>query len=80
MLFSLSLETGADYEKHKNDSLEKQKKGSGHWKSELASDSEEAIKADRRGQSPEDISKLQERTKAAAEETSKSGTSAKDHM
>lgn len=36
-----------DYTKHKDDSLTKVKKGEQHWKAELASDSEEAIKADR---------------------------------
>jgi hypothetical protein len=71
-------ETDIDYEKHKQDSLSKQKEGSGHWKPELASDSEEAVKADRLG--PEDLAKLQERTKRAAEVTSKSGTSVRDGM
>ncbi|KAI1449386.1 hypothetical protein F5Y02DRAFT_413898 [Annulohypoxylon stygium] len=65
----------ADPEKHKQDALAKQKAGKGHWKPELASDSEEAVKADRaRGDGTEDISSLQNRTKGAAEETSKSGT------
>ncbi|MCJ1453121.1 hypothetical protein MMC28_003466 [Mycoblastus sanguinarius] len=32
---------------HKNDQLQKQKEGKGHWKSELGSNSESAIKADR---------------------------------
>ncbi|KAJ1325111.1 hypothetical protein MN608_09821 [Microdochium nivale] len=67
-----------DPEKHKQDSLSKQKSGKGHWKPELASDSEEAVKADRSGK--EDMSKLQERTKAAAEESSKSGTSMRDGL
>ncbi|GAO14925.1 hypothetical protein UVI_02007630 [Ustilaginoidea virens] len=71
-------ETDADYEKHKKDSLDKQKKGSGHWKPELASDSEEAVRADR--SSEEDVAAMQERTKRAAEETSKSGTSRRDGM
>ena len=30
-------------EKHKQDQLQKQKEGKGHWKPELASDSEEAV-------------------------------------
>ncbi|KAJ4424475.1 hypothetical protein N0V82_000799 [Gnomoniopsis sp. IMI 355080] len=67
-----------DYDKHKQDSLSKQKSGKGHWKPELASDGEEAVKADR--QPHEDISKLQERTKQHAEEKSSSGTSTKDPM
>ena len=65
------------------DSLKKQKEGKGHWKPELASDSEEAVKADRSGpkESASDAMKrLQERTKAAAEETSKSGTSMHDGL
>ncbi|ROW04381.1 hypothetical protein VSDG_01190 [Cytospora chrysosperma] len=67
-----------DYDKHKQDSLSKQKSGKGHWKPELASDGEEAIKADRSGH--EDISKLQERTKTHAEDKAKKGTSASDPM
>lgn len=73
-------ETDVDYEKHKQDSLAKQKAGSGHWKPELASDSEEAVKADRAPSGPEETAKLQERTKRAAEETAKAGTSIKDGM
>jgi hypothetical protein len=69
-----------DYHKHKTDSLEKQKQGKGHWKPELASDSEEAVKADRSGRGPEETAKLQERTKRAAEESSKAGTSVRDNM
>merc|ERR1711964_613106 len=34
-------------ERHKQDQLQKQKEGKGHWKPELASDSEEAVAADR---------------------------------
>jgi len=34
---------GSEYEKHKQDQLQKQKEGKGHWKPELASDSEEAV-------------------------------------
>ncbi|KAI5923800.1 hypothetical protein F4810DRAFT_710226 [Camillea tinctor] len=67
-----------DPEKHKQDLLAKQKQGKGHWKPELASDSEEAIKADRSG--AEDVRALQERTKRTAEETSKSGTSMRDGL
>ncbi|KAI0192723.1 hypothetical protein EV127DRAFT_38072 [Xylaria flabelliformis] len=68
----------SDPEKHKQDLLSKHKSGKGHWKPELASDSEEAIKADR-GQH-EDIASLQNRTKATAEETSKTGTSMRDGL
>ncbi|QPG93724.1 hypothetical protein C2857_002038 [Epichloe festucae Fl1] len=64
-------QTDVDYDKHKKDSLEKQKKGTGQWMPELASDSEEAVRADR---SNEDIATLRERTKAAAAgESNKSG-------
>lgn len=76
-------ETSVDYDLHKKDSLAKQKQGSGHWKPELASDSEEALKADRAskdGHAAERIEALQERTKKAAEETSKAGTSMRDAM
>ncbi|KAG6136590.1 hypothetical protein E4U35_007155 [Claviceps purpurea] len=69
-----SSQTDVDYDKHKQDSLAKQKKGTGHWKPELASDSEEAVRADR--SSEEDFESLQERTKKAAEESRKAGTSA----
>ncbi|KAM0515044.1 hypothetical protein ACHAPE_006366 [Trichoderma viride] len=78
-----STQTNADYDHHKKDSLDKQKKGSGHWKPELASDSEEAVKADRASRdshSSEEIAALQERTKKSAEETSKAGTSMRDAM
>ncbi|ORY64220.1 uncharacterized protein BCR38DRAFT_485357 [Pseudomassariella vexata] len=67
-------------EKHKQDLLKKHKDGKAHWKPELASDSEEAIKADRGGGEAEDHQKLQERTKHAANETSKSGTSMRDGL
>ncbi|KAL7624485.1 hypothetical protein AAE478_006050 [Parahypoxylon ruwenzoriense] len=70
-----------DPEKHKQDLLAKQKAGKAHWKPELASDSEEAVKADRHGgYGKEDVATLQERTKAAAEETSKAGTSMRDGL
>ncbi|KAI8624576.1 hypothetical protein F5Y19DRAFT_308287 [Xylariaceae sp. FL1651] len=71
---------GHDPEKHKNDLLEKHKSGKGHWKPELASDSEEAVKADRTGGKDENITELQKRTKATAEETSKTGTSMHDGL
>lgn len=67
-----------DPEKHKQDSLAKQKAGNAHWKPELASESEEAIKAD--DQPHEDIGKLQERTKGHAEHKNKSGTSMHDGL
>ncbi|KAI1366331.1 hypothetical protein F5Y08DRAFT_136011 [Xylaria arbuscula] len=67
-----------DPEKHKQDLLSKQKSGKGHWKPELASESEAAVKADRT--SNEDIATLQNRTKATAEETSKGGTSMRDGL
>ncbi|KAI1636783.1 hypothetical protein F4809DRAFT_607750 [Biscogniauxia mediterranea] len=67
-----------DPEKHKQDLLTKQKQGKGHWKPELASDSEEAVKADR--SAAEDVRTMQERTKRTAEETSKSGTSMNDGL
>ncbi|KAI1381373.1 hypothetical protein F4677DRAFT_460552 [Hypoxylon crocopeplum] len=70
-----------DPEKHKQDLLAKHKEGKGHWKPELASDSEEAVKADRHGgDGKESVASLQERTKAAAEETSKAGTSMRDGL
>ncbi|CAJ2510725.1 Uu.00g063500.m01.CDS01 [Anthostomella pinea] len=67
-----------DPEKHKQDLLAKQKEGKGHWKPELASSSEESVKADRNNH--EDIEKLQERTKKTAEETHKTGTSMHDGL
>ncbi|RFU79878.1 mitochondrial carrier pet8 [Trichoderma arundinaceum] len=78
-----SNQTGVDYDMHKKDSLAKQKKGSGHWKPELASDSEEAVKADRASRDMHEgelMKALQERTKKAAEETSKAGTSMRDGL
>ncbi|KAI1844200.1 hypothetical protein JX265_002973 [Neoarthrinium moseri] len=64
-------------EHHKQDLLKKHKEGKGHWKPELASSSEEAVKADR---NTEDIETLQKRTKGTAEETSKAGTSMRDGL
>ncbi|KAK1597564.1 uncharacterized protein LY79DRAFT_666416 [Colletotrichum navitas] len=66
------------YEKHKQDSLSKQKQGKGHWKPELASDSEEALKADRDETS--DPKTMQEKTKHHAEEKAKAGTSMSDAL
>ncbi|GAW25204.1 putative mitochondrial carrier protein pet8 protein [Rosellinia necatrix] len=74
---------GYDPEKHKQDLLAKHKAGKGHWKPELASDSEEAVKADRSAAAAapgEDMTALQNRTKATAEETSKTGTSMRDGL
>ncbi|KAK8039885.1 hypothetical protein PG993_008296 [Apiospora rasikravindrae] len=73
---------GHNQEKHKADLLNKHKDGKGHWKPELASNSEEAVKADRStgGSSKEEMSKLQEQTKKSAEETHKAGTSMRDGL
>lgn len=79
--YSLTTQDSAenkDYDKHKQDALAKQKEGKGHWKPELASDGEEAVKADRNPK--ESIEKLQERTKHHAHETSSKGTSGTDPM
>jgi len=69
-----------EFERHKQDSLEKQRQGKGHWKSELASVSEESVKADRQpgDSSKESIKKLQDQTKGDAEERRKHGTSMRD--
>jgi len=64
-------------EKHKQDQLQKQKEGKGHWKPELASDSEEAVNADRQHQG-ESVEELQEKTAKHAEEKHKAGTSQHD--
>ena len=37
-------ERRAEIDKHKSDSLDKQKEGQGHWKRELASHSEAAVR------------------------------------
>ncbi|KAA6409448.1 MAG: hypothetical protein FRX48_07001 [Lasallia pustulata] len=49
---------------HKDDQLRKQKEGKGHWKGELASNSESAVKADRGDMEATDdnIQKMQEET------------------
>jgi len=79
---SASKSETVDYDKHKQDSLAKQKAGKGHWKPELASDSEEAVKSDRStgDATPEAMKRLQERTKKIAEETLGAGTSLRDAM
>ncbi|KAH8677525.1 hypothetical protein BX600DRAFT_545287 [Xylariales sp. PMI_506] len=74
-----NIENAQNQERHKQDQLAKQKKGAGHWKPELASDSEEAVKADR-AHKGEDFKSMQERTKTAAEETRKAGTSMRDGL
>ncbi|CAL8578373.1 hypothetical protein XPA_004162 [Xanthoria parietina] len=53
---------------HKEDQLNKQKEGKGHWKKELSSNSEAAIKADRDEvhDVDEDIAKLTKETERAA--------------
>ncbi|OAR02525.1 hypothetical protein LLEC1_07448 [Akanthomyces lecanii] len=66
-----SSTTDHDVEKHKHDSLREQKDSAGQWKRELASDSEEAVRADRGNES---VEQLQEKTKKLAEESKKSGT------
>jgi len=52
-------DAAAHNEHHKQDQLAKQKEGKGHWKPELASDSEEAVTADRKhkGETPEELAK-----------------------
>jgi len=65
-------------EKHKQDQIQKQKEGKGHWKPELASDSEEAISADRAHKEKggeESIEELQNRTREHAQKKLKHGTS-----
>ncbi|PSN73083.1 hypothetical protein BS50DRAFT_629159 [Corynespora cassiicola Philippines] len=57
-----------EVESEKQDLLRKQKDGKGHWKEELASDSESVVKADR-GEveaSEETIKKLQKEAEKAA--------------
>lgn len=61
-------------EKHKQDQLQKQKDGKGHWKPELASDSEEAITADRH-EGHGSIEEMQKKTADHAEKKHKHGTS-----
>ncbi|KAA8565567.1 hypothetical protein EYC84_009421 [Monilinia fructicola] len=71
-------EQAAANERHKQDQLAKQKEGKNHWKPELASDSEEAVAADRHehsDHSEKGIKELQKKTEGHAEEKHKSGTS-----
>jgi len=65
---------GEENEKHKQDQLQKQKDGKGHWKPELASNSEEAVAADRHG-SGDSIEEMQKKTADHAEKKHKHGTS-----
>ncbi|KAM3065226.1 hypothetical protein ACMFMF_011351 [Clarireedia jacksonii] len=63
-----------ELEKHKHDQLSKQKQGTNHWKAELASNSEEAVAADRHehsDHSEEGIKELQRQTAKHAEEKHK---------
>jgi len=60
----------ADNERHKQDLLEKQKSGKGHWKPELASNSEEAVAADRQA-GDHSVEELQKKTAKHAEEKHK---------
>ncbi|KAM9874694.1 hypothetical protein VDGL01_11251 [Verticillium dahliae] len=75
-----SSQDEADSDKHKQDSLSKQRTGKGHWKPELASDGEEAVKADRNRTMNLTPSELAERTKNVAEEMAKVGTSMRDGL
>ncbi|KAL8865460.1 MAG: hypothetical protein Q9174_006872, partial [Haloplaca sp. 1 TL-2023] len=54
----------AKIDEHKHDQLDKQKEGKGHWKKELSSNSEAAVKADREEikNADKDISNLQKET------------------
>jgi len=61
-------------ERHKQDQLQKQKDGKGHWKPELASNSEEAVAADRQSKG-DSIEEMQKKTKDHAERKHKHGTS-----
>ena len=67
ILANFMTETDEDYDKHKQESLLNQKRGKGEWKRELASDSEEAVKAER-DHGHEDIATLQKRTKDHADQ------------
>jgi len=57
-------------ERHKQDQLKKQKEGKGHWKPELASNSEEAVAADRQSGS-DSIEEMQKKTADHAEKKHK---------
>ncbi|TKA33722.1 hypothetical protein B0A50_00558 [Salinomyces thailandicus] len=71
---ALNREDRADEaESHKQDQLQKQKAGKGHWKDELASDSESMVKADRNelNNTKESISELQKESAKLAEKEQK---------
>lgn len=68
MIYADTPELGAEYEKHKQDQIQKQKEGKGHWKPELASNSEEAVNADR---SDKTMEQLQKETKERVEKERK---------
>ncbi|KAI4116895.1 MAG: hypothetical protein LQ345_002755 [Seirophora villosa] len=61
-------ERKAKIDHHKDDQIRKQQEGKGHWKGELSSNSEAAVKADRDeiSNAAEDIGKLQKETEEAA--------------
>jgi len=61
-------------ERHKQDLLQKHKEGKGHWKPELASNSEEIVAADRQSAN-HSIEEMQKKTAKHAEEKHKHGTS-----
>ncbi|KIN01430.1 hypothetical protein OIDMADRAFT_29099 [Oidiodendron maius Zn] len=70
----LGTDSAHQSEIHKQDLLRKQKEGKGHWKPELASDSEEAVAADRHkhsGHETETLEELQKRTAQHAEKKHK---------
>ncbi|KAL9070006.1 MAG: hypothetical protein Q9161_005179 [Pseudevernia consocians] len=60
----------ATIDHHKDDQMNKQKEGKGHWKKELGSNSESAIKADREEitDAEHDVESLQKETSKAMEE------------
>jgi len=59
--------------KHVLDSLSKQKRGEGHWKQELASDSEEHLRADREA-------RLEQQTTSTTSRTTGSGAASEVHI
>ncbi|KAE8453501.1 hypothetical protein EG329_010362 [Mollisiaceae sp. DMI_Dod_QoI] len=65
---------GEHNERHKQDLLQKHKDGKGHWKPELASNSEEAVAADRQA-GKESIQEMQKKTAEHVEKKHKHGTS-----
>ncbi|KFH48266.1 hypothetical protein ACRE_007920 [Hapsidospora chrysogenum ATCC 11550] len=69
-----------DFEQRKKDSLAKQKQGKGQWDPELASDSEEAVKADRGEGGEGDTSVLQDKTKKVAEESARKDESVRGDL